>query len=1293
MSEFIEFLSPQALNQLKQAQTIIDALAVKIRNINNFKPPTTPSGTEASIQKITAQYEKQAQALARINELQKISNQRLSQVGATSQGMFAKMSSGLKSVIQLFGIFSASFLTYRAIMSSIRIGDKLSDDLAQLSIYLKNSKEAADQVFESLKRIKTRTSLSDLLGLAQIVAKKGVAQSEIAGITAELDKLFLVLGEGLGGKEEATASIVKLISIFNTDGEITAGRIKDVGASLQYLTTSGVATGDYLIRFTERLGAVRSLTGQTMPEILGLGAGFEQLGIKAEVSANSTGQIIAKLLTDLPKYAKMANIPLEEFKNLMETNSTEGLIRFAEGIQKNSKSQEEFALKLKGAHLQGVRVKSVLAEIAINGDLLRQKVKGSTKAIEEIDKAFESSSLKQETFAATLDNIKKKFEEIIASKGAQDMFSNIAVAIYTLVAAIASIPFGVVLGGLAAWTTYKLLLNKAIIANSIAQSYNNLITAKKILLGEISIATLAQSTIAEEANIISIYEKIAVEEAAILVAEQYIIANGSLTASEEAVLLARRQNIIALQGQLVASEAVIASNKALTTSMIATGWGAIAVAIGLVVYWLYEMAKAESEVEKNARKLKETQENNSGVLSKANDRTQKLLDDKIKMHEDETRKRIYNEKLTSEEVLKINKDFEIKLLKNIVSQYNERAKRYEENKKLLLTPINIPREQYNRYGDVVNQNKVDAAKLAENQRKLNIETQRQNYDNAIKQAKKYQYVLNKLLYEPVNTIDGTDEENKAKKERLALNFKEVESEYNLKLAILERRKAENSDTEEKSYQERLKMRLAYSQASIEIIDTQLKKELKANEFKRDEDFDKNNLALKNKEITLKEHEVNKQDILKTFNNKNLTAAEKASQAINANQLSDLEFWKKIQYKKEDENIKLNKLIHEGEIAKYKAIVDNENNTLIVREAAFQKYIELEKDLLKAQMQSDLARAYTRGASQDELDAIVKSYQNAIDAIGRIKSPKILALEEIEKQMKGFVDSFGSKAGLSTVFNLLQDGLDKYGDNWKAKTVMIMEAVQEMYNFISQASQENFDAEYERLEQQKNISLAFAGDSASARAEIERQYEEKRKQIARREAKAKKEQAIMNIAIDTAQAIMALWVKPGFPAAVPLAIAVGALGAAQIAMVASQQIPQYWKGTDNAEGGLAWTQEKGREIITDSQGRVKSLGSDKGAELTMLSKGDKVFTAEKSAMMFDNSLNSMLLNNGIVMPKVEVSMDTQILGSKLDKLSDTIASKESFSIVRDAKGERIYQRKQNERKELLNNILNVKTYGV
>jgi tape measure domain-containing protein len=325
------------------------------------------------------------------------------------------------------------------------------------------------------------------------------------------------------------------------------------------------------------------------------------------------------------------------------------------------------------------------------------------------------------------------------------------------------------------------------------------------------------------------------------------------------------------------------------------------------------------------------------------------------------------------------------------------------------------------------------------------------------------------------------------------------------------------------------------------------------------------------------------------------------------------------------------------------------------------------------------------------------------------------IKEIQKRLKdefrNYIQSFGQdffgNAGFGETFDFFlrmdENGktmFDKLGDladgsveKFAATFQAISESAQEAFNFISESSQRNFEAEYNRLEEQRDVALLFAGESAEAREEIEREYEQRRKEILRREAKAKKQQAIFNIAIDTAQGIMAAVMKSPLTGGLPWSAIVAAIGAAQIAMVSSQEIPQYWKGTDNAEGGLAWTQERGREIITDSQGRVKSLGSDKGAELTMLSKGDKVFTAEKSAMMFDDSLNSMLLNNGIVMPKIEVSMDAEKITNEIKSLANTIASKESFSIVRDAKGERVYQRKQNERKELLNNILNVKTYGV
>jgi hypothetical protein len=325
------------------------------------------------------------------------------------------------------------------------------------------------------------------------------------------------------------------------------------------------------------------------------------------------------------------------------------------------------------------------------------------------------------------------------------------------------------------------------------------------------------------------------------------------------------------------------------------------------------------------------------------------------------------------------------------------------------------------------------------------------------------------------------------------------------------------------------------------------------------------------------------------------------------------------------------------------------------------------------------------------------------------------IAEIQKRLKdefrNYIQSFGqeffSNAGFGETFDFFlrmdEDGktmFDKLDSNllssqekFSATFLAISESAQEAFNFISEASQRNFDAEYARLEEQRDVAILFAGESTTAREEIERQYEQRRKQIARREAQAKKQQAIFNIAIDTAQAIVAAVMKSPLTSGLPWSAIAAAIGAAQIAMVSSQQIPQYWKGTDNAEGGLAWTQEKGREIITDSQGRVKSLGSDKGAELTMLSKGDKVFTAEKSAMMFDSGLNSILSNNGISLPKIEVNMDNKILADKLDNLTSVIANKDSFTVVKDARGERIYQRKQAETKELLNNVLTYKGFDV
>ena len=67
--------------------------------------------------------------------------------------------------------------------------------------------------------------------------------------------------------------------------------------------------------------------------------------------------------------------------------------------------------------------------------------------------------------------------------------------------------------------------------------------------------------------------------------------------------------------------------------------------------------------------------------------------------------------------------------------------------------------------------------------------------------------------------------------------------------------------------------------------------------------------------------------------------------------------------------------------------------------------------------------------------------------------------------------------------------------------------QEMYNFMQQNSDAYYQRQFETLEMQKDVAIKFAGESVVAREEVERQYEERRRQIERERAKQQKEMAL------------------------------------------------------------------------------------------------------------------------------------------------------------------------------------------
>ena len=117
------------------------------------------------------------------------------------------------------------------------------------------------------------------------------------------------------------------------------------------------------------------------------------------------------------------------------------------------------------------------------------------------------------------------------------------------------------------------------------------------------------------------------------------------------------------------------------------------------------------------------------------------------------------------------------------------------------------------------------------------------------------------------------------------------------------------------------------------------------------------------------------------------------------------------------------------------------------------------------------------------------------------------------------------------------------------------------------------------------------------------------------------------------------------------------------------------------------------IQVDKNGKIKSLGSNKGAELTYLNKGDKVYTAQQSSLMFDNGLNEILTSNGISMPKVDISVDNSLTNAKLDKIAKAIENKDTLLVSRDIRGEKIFKVKNGTRQQMLNTRLKIGKFDV
>jgi hypothetical protein len=254
--------------------------------------------------------------------------------------------------------------------------------------------------------------------------------------------------------------------------------------------------------------------------------------------------------------------------------------------------------------------------------------------------------------------------------------------------------------------------------------------------------------------------------------------------------------------------------------------------------------------------------------------------------------------------------------------------------------------------------------------------------------------------------------------------------------------------------------------------------------------------------------------------------------------------------------------------------------------------------------------------QDELDVMSKlSEDDARESLQQEDRMSALRRNLVKDEKKMILDaSIKLEAELQ---NLAFSAIDARYERQLQSLKKQMDLIQK----VSDAEMEAIDRSGKSDEEKEKLKQKLAGETEAQTIAIQN----REKEVKRKQAIADRAAAIASIIQQTAIAIASTG-KLLF-AGIPLAVLYAAIGAAQIASVLAQPLPQFWKGTQNSPEGPAIVGEKGSELRIDPDGKM-SL-TPQSPTLTYLRSGTKIIPADATADLIRSFMAGEKLDSSLV----------------------------------------------------------------
>lgn len=453
--------------------------------------------------------------------------------------------------------------------------------------------------------------------------------------------------------------------------------------------------------------------------------------------------------------------------------------------------------------------------------------------------------------------------------------------------------------------------------------------------------------------------------------------------------------------------------------------------------------------------------------------------------------------------------------------------------------------------------------------------------DAAKEAYKYTYALDEIEDSENNYISKRAE-NAKKIAELEFLAQDKSKSAAARKAFLKEAMAlglEEVEYDKNKYKKLLDTELAYLASKSDSRDKVTAEQIKAFMLMSDEEQKNASSGLKlvrnNNEAKFKELEelyakmLGAETTYFAENKRNLSkmraAEEEERKEYLQRQLSDIESFNEKEINITKEKYLAGK-INEQQMANEIIAIQNQSMwmQLDIAELSAEEKLKITSKLIDAEIALKQSQDATLAAMQKESDQVFIDYE------------KESANEYAEFEKEQIEESLAAEKEKT---DKIKEEVDKRKQFYQDLNDSIMMGAQfafDTQNILLETESQEIEAEYARR-------IAMAGDNEAAKEAIDKDFDKKRKELKRKQAIADKNQAIFTAVINVAQGITAA-LGMGVPGII-LAAIIAALGAYQIASIASRPIPKYAKGLkDNPEGHVGEVGEAGREMVVMPDGK-------------------------------------------------------------------------------------------------------------